>query len=247
MLQWGEEVIPKCRLFLLFFFVAGGFSKLDTSTECGEESANFGCYQLPQPLMRSSQPRAWKWADSKWTPTHQRNHKGICLFPWAVPVCSASRLPPGLLQGQPALGNGCWSRGLAAVRALLWRCLSPAWPRLDQQIHRNRLRLSWVCAWQSYLSPSALTYRATQGQPGLVPKELHLSPEELPHVSKICCCLWPRDEDWSEPDSSLMLLANGPCLPATACTLSLRPGGGGRGRELWLQGSGNAKAAEAPQ
>lgn len=47
-----------------------------------------------------------------------------------------------------------------------------------------------ISAWQSYLPLSSLTYRAIQGQPGLAPKELGLSPEGLPHVSKICSCLW---------------------------------------------------------
>lgn len=74
-----------------------------------------------------------------------------------------------------------------------------AWPRQDQQICRNRLRPMGaepaLSAWQSYLPLSTLTYRAIQGQPGLGPKGLHLSPQGLPHVSKICCCLWGRDED----------------------------------------------------
>lgn len=124
--------------------------------------------------------------------------------------------------------SSSWRRGLPALRAHLGRCHSSS-PAEDGQAdlqERAQAFRRWpgpVSAWQSYLPLSTLTYRATQGQPGLVPKGLHLSPEGLPHVSKICCCLWGRDEDWSESDLSLMLLANGPSLPAIAYTLSVRP------------------------
>lgn len=148
-----------------------------------------------------------------------------------VPMCWCSSSSP-------------WSRGPAALRERSQRGRTGRSTGTGSDLSE----LTWprLCLGLAVLLTSTLTYRAIQGQTGLQPKALHLSPEGLPHVSKICCGLWGRDEDWSESDSSLMLLANGPCLPAIACTLVVRPGRRWQRQEAWAVRKWECKASRSP-
>lgn len=227
---WGHQVLQNSG-FSCFF--CGKRSKLNKSSEGGEGQCQVWLLSISSAIDEKFQAQSMEKSRlQRDTNTLMKPDQGF-LFPY-VPVCSVSRLPLGLLQLQAALER-CWPMfpcaGAAPVlqgaEALLLSELTHGDAGATDPQDQAQAYQSWpgpVSAWQPYLPLSTLTYRAIQGQSGLVPKALHLSPEELPHVSKICCCLWGRDEDWSESDLSLMLLANGACLPAIACTLSVRPG-----------------------
>lgn len=94
----GTSSTPKIQAFPAFFVVKGvSWTKAQKMVR---GSAKFGCYQFPQPLMRSSKLNAQKRADSKETPTHSWNQIRDFFFPMSQSVlrlgcllaCCSSRL-----------------------------------------------------------------------------------------------------------------------------------------------------------
>lgn len=212
---------PNSRQFLLPFRHKGMLlGKLYTSRKSlMRSSAKIGCYQFPRQLMRSSHLKVRKPEQTADTNTFVEPLRWVVFSP-RVPDHPACSLPPDSLQSHPSL-EGCYSTFPYTAPAIVlhrrktflpskaqWLLLSgnataPAPARLRKQIcvqlaQTSQSRHGTVSAWQSYLPLNTLTYKAIWGQPVLSPKGLHLSPEGLPHVRKICCGL-PGKEWRLEP------------------------------------------------
>lgn len=147
----GRQSNPQMQAFPPFL-VAKGVSKLDTSTECGEEQCQVWGLSISSAI---EEVPSSKHGNEQTPNRHQHTHGsrlGICLFP-CVPACSASRLPLGLLQCQPTLERRCPMFPPAGAAPALrggetfllsehtrGNATAPAPPRPDKQIHRKRLR-----------------------------------------------------------------------------------------------------------